>query len=483
VVELWQWWPEMPLKGDISDWFDAGGTVEQLAQIIEQTPDWTPTQQGNGYDREPGGAYTDYGADDPDWQPDPRVGNGQQAPTHLGTWNAGKDIEPPPPREWLLGNSFCRCFVSSVLGGGGVGKSALRVLQALALATGRSDLTGEYVFQRTRVLLVSFEDDDRELRRRVLAARLYHKISLSDVDGWLYLAAPRANAGKLLTFNSRTGALIPGQLRALIEADLKRYDIGMLILDPFIKAHGVPENANSEMDAVAQLLTDMASERNIGLDIPHHVHKGAVEPGNADAGRGASATKDAGRVVNTLTTMSPEEAQRFDIPPDERRAYVRLDRAKVNIAKTTGPAMWFKLIGVKLGNSTEIYPEGDEVQTVERWQAPDSNPWSGTTDDGLNAILDAIDRGPLDDDGRPTRERYSNAPAAKDRQVWPVVRTVYPAKSEAQCRRIISRWLEEKVLYPKEYRSPQRYQRAKGLFVDDSKRPPRSSNTPTNDDF
>jgi hypothetical protein len=430
-----------------------------------------------------GGVYSDYGADDPGWQPQSQQPQPAPQPAaDLGTWNAGKDVELPPPREWLLGNSFCRRFVSSVLGGGGVGKSALRVLQALALATGRSDLTGEYVFQRTRVLLVSFEDDDRELRRRVLAARLYHKISLSDIDGWLYLAAPRANAGKLLTLNSRTGALIPGQLRTLIEADIKRYDIGMLILDPFIKAHGVPENANSEMDAVAQLLTDMGVEHNIGLDIPHHVHKGAVEPGNADVGRGASATKDAGRLVYTLTAMSPEEAARFDIPPDERRAYVRLDRAKLNIAKTTGPAMWFKLVNVQLGNPTKIYPDGDEVQTVEPWEPPSA--WGNTTDDGLNAILDAIDRGVLDDDGRWTGQRFSNAPAAgKDRQVWPVVQTVYPDKAEAQCRQIISKWLEDRVLYAKEYQDPKQYRKLKGLYVDDSKRPRRSPETSVDDVF
>ena len=34
-------------------------------------------------------------------QPDP-------ADEGLGEWDAGDDIEPPPPRGWLLGNIFCR---------------------------------------------------------------------------------------------------------------------------------------------------------------------------------------------------------------------------------------------------------------------------------------------------------------------------------------------------------------------------------------
>ena len=62
--------------------------------------------------------------------------------------------------------SFCRGFASSLLGDGGVGKTALRYAQALSLATGCS-LTGEHVFQRCRVLIVSLEDGRDELRRRI----------------------------------------------------------------------------------------------------------------------------------------------------------------------------------------------------------------------------------------------------------------------------------------------------------------------------
>ena len=87
----------------------------------------------------------------------------------MGTWDAGLDLAPIPPRGWLLGTTFCRGFVSSLVAGGGTGKTALRIAQMLSLATGRP-LTGEFVFKRCRVLLVSLEDDRDELRRRVRAA-------------------------------------------------------------------------------------------------------------------------------------------------------------------------------------------------------------------------------------------------------------------------------------------------------------------------
>jgi AAA domain len=200
----------MPAKGDVSDWFAAGGTVEAFNVLVDAAPDWSD-----------GNAQT----------------NGS---TSLGVWNAGRDVELPPPRGWLLGNSFCRRLMSSLLGTGGVGKSALRCLQAISLATGRN-LTGEHVFRRTRVLIISLEDDADELRRRVLAARLHHGVAAEELDGWLFLAAPGGNAGKLMTQDARTGRLTTGELAAHIEAVVAQHDIGLVILDPYVKAHSIPE--------------------------------------------------------------------------------------------------------------------------------------------------------------------------------------------------------------------------------------------------
>src|SRR5215472_7510034 len=120
----------------------------------------------------------------------------------LGEWDAGDDIELPPPRGWLLGNVFARNFISSLFAEGGTGKTALRYAQLLSLASGRS-LTGEHVFQRCRVLIVSLEDDEHELRRRILAAVLHHKIERSELRGWLFLAAPGSAAGKLMLTDAR----------------------------------------------------------------------------------------------------------------------------------------------------------------------------------------------------------------------------------------------------------------------------------------
>lgn len=124
------------------------------------------------------------------------------------------------------------------------------------------------------------------------------------------------------------------------------------------------ENDSGDMNFVCELLMKIAAENNIAVDIPHHVHKGQIAPGDADAGRGSSAIRDAGRLIFTLTPMSETEAKSFDISPDERFRYVRLDSAKVNIASRATAATWFRIIGVDIGNGTPEYPAGDTVQVA-----------------------------------------------------------------------------------------------------------------------
>jgi AAA domain len=343
-------------------------------------------------------------------------------------------------------------------------------LQALALATGR-DLTGEHVFERVRVLVVSLEDGAKELRRRVLAARLHYNIPLADLDGWLFLAAPGGEAGKLM-ITGKHGHAIVGALAAHLESEIVAHSIGLLMIDPFVKTHGIPENDNTGMDSVAQLLTDLAIRFNIAIDVPHHISKGMAEPGNADRGRGASSVAAAGRLIYTATAMQSGEAANFGISDEQRKEYFRVDSAKVNITRGSKPANWFHLIGVSLGNPTTLYPNGDEVHTVEPWSPPDA--WAGLSIATLNTILDAIDAGIRDEDGQPTGEHFSNAPAATDRAVWPIVQRFAPDKTEGQCRTVIHQWLDNGVLVPKDYHSPSARKTRKGLTVDAAKRPGRT---------
>ncbi|HEY1259917.1 MAG TPA: AAA family ATPase [Stellaceae bacterium] len=390
------------------------------------------------------------------------VGGDSEHPAALGEWDAGEDDGPIPPRRWLLGNSFCRRFLSGVLADGAVGKTALRITQLLSLATGRP-LTGEHVFGRRRVLLISLEDDRDELRRRVRAAMLHHEIKPEEIKGWLFLATPK---GMKLIEKSPTGAEQIGKLEGALRATIAKHDIDLVCLDPFVKAHGLEENDNSAIDRVCDLLAQIAIECDIAADAAHHVSKGpaAAGAGDANRGRGASAMKDAFRLVYTLTPMSKEEREQFGLSEAEARCLVRYDPAKVNIAPPPSEARWFRILGVPLGNPTDEYPSGDEVQAVEPWTPPDL--WGHVPVAVANEILDRIERG--NDKG----QRFSGDPrAGEKRAAWRHVLARVPELTEAQCRKVIATWLASGVLETRSYDDPATRKQERGLFVNDGRRP------------
>jgi len=374
-------------------------------------------------------------------------------------WDAGDDEGQIPPREWLLGHIFCRRFLSSLLADGGVGKTALRLVQLVSLASGRN-LTGERVFQPCRVLFVSLEDDLVELQRRILAITKHHKISRKELKGRLFLWAPKG----LRLAEMKDGTVTVGKLERDLRAMVDEHKIDVISLDPFVKSHGLQENDNNAVDYVCTLLTKLAIEKNCAIDALHHTRKGSSMAGNADSGRGASAMKDAARLVYTLTQMTSEEAKQFSIPEDERRHYIRMDSGKVNIAPASTAAKWFKLVSVPLNNGTDLYPEGDEVQTVEPWSPPKI--WDGLDTVMINRILDQIE------EGLPNGSRYSSASSAgDDRAAWRVVKHYSPEKTEQQGREIIKTWLRNGTLYPESYDDPEQRKSRTGLRVDKDKRP------------
>jgi hypothetical protein len=388
------------------------------------------------------------------------IDNDLNLPIGLREIDAGDVTEKPSPREWLLGNIFARTFMSSLLADGAVGKTALRLAQLMSLAIGRP-LTGEYVFRRCRVLIISLEDDTKELERRILALRLHYGIDLSELKGWFFYAAPGGTRGKLMT-SDKKGNTTLGPLAGTIEATVVARNIDIVSIDPFVKSHAVEENNNNGIDEVVQVLTDMATKHNIAIDAPHHTSKGTADPGNANRGRGASSMNNAARLVYTLAVMSGEEAKAFGIKEEHRRFHIRMDSGKVNIAPAR-VAKWFKLVGVPLGNGNDLYPSGDEVQAVEPWTPPET--WTGMDTPLLNRILDKIDAGISDG------TRYSTAPRAETRAAWRVVLELAPNKTEAQARDMIKTWVRNGVLCVEEYDDPVRRDKAKGLYVDAAKRP------------
>jgi hypothetical protein len=164
-----------------------------------------------------------------------------------------------------------------------------------------------------------------------------------------------------------------------------------------------------------------------------------------------------------VSTFGYVYAQQPAIPADDRRSYIRMDPAKINIAPSAAKATWFKLVSVPLGNATEDYPNGDHVETIERWNPPDN--FSGIPINLANEILDKIDA------GLPNGQLYSAANRAKDRAAWKIITALAPDTSSAKASRIINEWIKSGLLFPQGYHDTVAREDAIGLRVNSMKRP------------
>jgi len=381
--------------------------------------------------------------------------------SELDEWDAGESLsndEPIKPRQWLLARCFCRTFLSGLVAPGDAGKTTLRLTQAVELATNR-ELLGHHIYQRCRVLVLSLEDDREELRRRLAAICKHHSIDPKELKGWLFC---RDLKRVKLATRDKNGERQAGPLEGMLRRAIARTRCDLLILDPFVKLHALAENDNADMDFVCEQLITIAQDCNIAVDSPAHTHKGAITAGDADARRGASAQRDAGRLDYTFTVMSEDEAEKFGIHPDDRRSFVRLDKAKANLTRAV-KAEWFKLVSVSLGNTTALYPDGDDMQAIERWKPPET--WGDVSSEALNTILNEMEA------EMPAGRRYSGKPQATDRAAWKVVQKYCPTKTEAQCREMIREWIKAGVLFEAKYHDPVSRKEEWGLFVDRNKRP------------
>ena len=92
------------------------------------------------------------------------------------------------------------------------------------------------------MLVLCFEDDRAELHRRLKAICKHYGIAAAELKGWLFCRNLKKIKLAELDAKGRLrqiGAL-DGMLRRAIERG--RYDL--VILDPFVKLHGLNENDN-----------------------------------------------------------------------------------------------------------------------------------------------------------------------------------------------------------------------------------------------
>ena len=359
-----------------------------------------------------------------------------------------------PPRPWAYGH-FLLFGQSAALGaidGGGKGSMAVGI--ALAMITGKP-LLGEVVWRTGRVVIVSFEDDIDEWHRRIAAACIHHGLNYDDsIAGFRFISKP---GGKVcLAGVGRDGPIFPDG-DGIIEI-LQTHQAALLIIDPFNHAHTFDDgNNNVQIAKAAAELNRITRESGAAGLVLHHLRKGST--GSADDLMGATSLRATFRSSRILLRMTPDEAKALGLGADAWR-YSRIAGSKENYAPPPDKATWFKLESVALGNGTDDYKEGDNVQVTMPWLPP------AVFDDALGAdlpaVFDAIRAGPDEQGALFSPHRQGKHWVGK------VIMTV-ANRNEKQASAIVKAWLENGVLVSRKARHPERRVEVHCIELNESK--------------
>ncbi len=297
-------------------------------------------------------------------------------------WRAAADT---PRREFLYGKHLCRSYITTDAAPGGVGKSSQVIVDALAMVTGRT-LLGDEPDGKLRVWLWNGEDPRDEIERRIAAACGYFKISAADIGGRLFVDTGREQ-GLVIVTQDRNKSVVAAPVVEAIKATIRGNRIDVFIVDPFVTTHGVPENDNTQIAAVAKLWGRIADECRCAVQLVHHVRKGDSRELTVEDMRGGGALGNAARAVRLLSPMSADEESAAGIKPGGRFQFFKVTNGKSNLTLRSDHADWRELHSYPMGNTTGLTKPQDHVGVVRRWEWPSA----ASMVEGLPAgALDAI---------------------------------------------------------------------------------------------
>jgi RecA-family ATPase len=337
------------------------------------------------------------------------------------------------PRRWIYAHHYLRSFVSVLASAGGIGKTSLQIVEALAIVTGRP-LLGEEVKERTNVWIVNLEDPLEEIQRRVLAAMRHYGIKPAEVEGRLFVNAGRDFSLKF-GIQTREGVLPNTKLVEYLCAKIPEKQIGCVFIDPFVGAHSINENDNMAVNAIVAEIRRVADETKSAIGLVHHIRKGNGEDASIDSVRGAGSLIGAARAARVVNRMSPDDASKFGIDENEARSIFRVDDGKANLAPPASAAVYRKMEGVKIDN-------GEWIGVCIPYSLPDA--FDGISGKDAKAVQRLV--ADAHTDGEPLREssqspKWVGVPVADLLGI-----DITEKKGRAKVSSIIKTWMRTNVL-------------------------------------
>lgn len=281
------------------------------------------------------------------------------------------------PREWIYGTHLIRRYVSLTAAPGGLGKTSLGMVDAMAVALGRPLYPDMHIHgeRKRNVWYWNGEDPQDENLRRTLAAIIAFGIDQNELAETFAIDSGR-DMSLTLCRMAKGEVSIDEQVFTELEQVLIEDEVEVLFLDPLVSVHEANENDNGAMGMLIKRLSLVAQRANCAIEIVHHVRKpgqGQAVATSVNDARGAGALLGGVRSARVLNVMDTEIAELCQFSEEERLSCVCIsDGEKSNMSAKRGAQLWRRIEGVALENGTPEYPKGDNVAVVKYFELPDA---------------------------------------------------------------------------------------------------------------
>jgi hypothetical protein len=281
---------------------------------------------------------------------------------------AWKDPKTITMRDWLYGRRYLREFVIETIAPGGIGKTTLITVEALSMVSSKA-LLGIAPPRPLRVWLWNLEDPIEETQRKIQAAALQYGLTAEDIGDRLFVNSGR-DTPLVIAHTTRDGATIAQPVVDALVEETKKRQIDVMIVDPFVSCHQVPENDNGAQDMVIKEWGRIAGLGKCATHLVDHARKMAPgEEVTTQSSRGGKAKTDGCRGVWVVNPMTEQEGEKAGV--ENHRLHFRIYDDKPNLHPPTDKrADWYKLVSVDLPNG-HLGGPGDSVGVVTKWEWPD----------------------------------------------------------------------------------------------------------------
>ena len=353
----------------------------------------------------------------------------RQWPTPF-TWIDPKLI---PARRWIYGNHYIRSNVSVLASAGGVGKTSMQIVEALAIATGKP-LLGEEVREQCNVWVVNLEDPLEEMQRRLVAAMLHFNIAPEDVEGRLFLDAGR-DMQIMFASQGRDGIEVHDELVDYMIRKIDQHEIGVAFIDPWVGANQINENDNVAMNAAVAAVRRVCDATDCSVGLVHHIRKGNGDEATVDSVRGAGSLIGAARAARVINKISQEDALKLGVSEQESLGIFRVDDGKANLAPPAAKAVYRRMVGVQL-------PNGEYVGVATSFAMPDL--FDGISSKDAMAVQRLVGEAESNDEPYRSDVRAKNWIGAAVAKVLDL--DLDKKHEKARAKAVAKQWLETDVL-------------------------------------